>query len=47
MKEASKEATNKGVQDKMWIIGNLISQKRDVPIDEAIVRILSLPMRSS
>ena len=47
MKKASKEATNKGVQDKMWIIGNLISQKREVPTDEAIVRVLSLPMRSS
>ena len=34
MKKASKEATKKGVQDKMWVKGNLISQKREVSTDE-------------
>ena len=47
MKKASKEATNKGVQDKLWAIGNVFTQKREVSTDEAIVRTLSLPMRSS
>ena len=47
MKKASKEATNKGVQDKLWAIGNLFTRKRQVSTDEAIVRALSLPMRRS
>ena len=47
MKKASKEATNKGVQDKLWAIGNVFTTKREVSTDEAIVRALSLPMRSS
>ena len=47
MKKASKEATNKGVQDKLRAIGNVFTTKREVSTDEAIVRALSLPMRSS
>ena len=47
MKKASKEATNRGVQDKLWAIGNVFTTKREVSTDEAIVRALSLPMRSS
>ena len=47
MKKASKEATNRGVQDKLWAIGNVFTTKREVSTDEAIVRVLSLPMRSS
>jgi hypothetical protein len=47
MKKASKEATNKGVQDKLFAIGNVFTTKREVSTDEAIVRVLSLPMRSS
>ena len=47
MKKAAKEATNKGVQEKLYAIGNVFITKREVSTDEAIVRSLSLPMRSS
>ena len=47
MKKVSKEATDKGVQDKLRAIGNVFTTKREVSTDEAIVRSLSLPMRSS
>ena len=41
------DATDKGVQDKLRAIGNVFTTKREVSTDEAIVRSLSLPMRSS
>ena len=47
MKKAAKECTNKGVQDKLYAIGNVFLTKREVSTDDAIVRTLSLPMRSS
>jgi hypothetical protein len=47
MKKAAKECTNKGVQDQLYAIGNVFLTKREVSTDEAIVRTLSLSMRSS
>ena len=47
MKKAAKEATNAGVENKLRAIGNVFITKREVSTDEAIVRTLSLPMRSS
>lgn len=44
MKKAAKEATDEGVKNKLHAIGN-VSQK--VSTDKAIVRTLSLPMRTS
>ena len=38
MKKAAKECTNKGVQDKLYAIGNVFLTKREVSTDEAIVR---------
>ena len=47
MKKAAKEATNEGVENKLRAMGNVFITKREVSTDEAIVRTLSLPMRSS
>ena len=46
MKKASKEATNKGVQDKLRAIGNVFTTKREVSTDEAIVSYKRLPYLS-
>lgn len=44
IEKASKEATNKGVHDKLCAIGNVFTTKREVSTDEAIVKMLSLPI---
>ena len=47
MKKASKEASGKNVKDKLRSIGNVFLTKREVSTHEAIVRSLSLQMRTS
>lgn len=47
MKKASKEASGKDVKDKLRSIGNVFLTKREVSTHEAIVRSLSLQMRTS
>ena len=47
MKKASKGAYGKYITDKMFSIGNTFLTKCEVPTQEAIKRVLSLPMRHS
>ena len=47
MKKVSKEADNHDIRTKLRKIGNVFLTKREVSTHEAIVRLLSLPMRSS
>ena len=47
MKKVSKEASNHDIRAKLRKIGNVFLTKREVSTHEAIIRLLSLPMRSS
>ena len=47
MKKASKEGNSHSVREKLRKIGNVFLTKREISTHEAIVRLLSLPMRSS
>ena len=47
MKKISKEACNQDIRAKLRYIGNVFLTKREVSTHEAIIRLLSAPMRSS
>jgi hypothetical protein len=47
MRKASKEANNKTIRDKLFSIGNTLRKGREVSHHEAIMRILSIPLRRS
>ena len=47
MKAAAKEATMSGVKEKLRAIGNQFITKREVSCHEAIMRVLSMPLRRS
>ena len=47
MRKVCKEAANQDVRAKLRKMGNVFLTKREVSTHEAIIRLLSLPMRSS
>ena len=47
MNIVSKEAAHQDICARLWKIGNVFLTKREVSTHEAIIRLLSLPMRSS
>ena len=47
MKKASKEATGENMRGKLRKIGNVFLTKRELSTHEAVIRLLSLPMRYS
>ena len=47
MKKASKEATGENMRGKLRKIGNVFLTKRELSTHEAVIRLLSLPMRTS
>ena len=47
MRKVSKESANQDIRAKLRKMGNVFLTKREVSTHEAIIRLLSLPMRSS